>query len=101
MFLGQKILGCAAWSVDVELLFGKLRSTDRAPHDFMDRSQFFFVSKVSPTYCWPWWFGVYVRDEILPSYVGITINQLYGSLLNNQDSMESKAGIFERGWTTW
>ena len=50
MFLGQKILGCAAWSVDVELLFGKLRSTDRAPQTISWIAvSFFFVSKISPT----------------------------------------------------
>ena len=32
----------------------------------------------------------YIGDEILPSYVGIMIMHSKGSLLNNQDSMESK-----------
>ena len=43
----------------------------------------------------------YIGDEILPSYMGNLwnsfINHYKGSLLNNQDSMESKAVFFFRG----
>ena len=41
----------------------------------------------------PGWLG-YIGDEILPSYIGIIINVWEGSLLTNQDSMESRRVFF-------
>ena len=41
----------------------------------------------------PGWLD-YIGDEILPSYIGVIINELYGSLLTNQDSMESRRDFF-------
>ena len=51
----------------------------------------------------------YIGDEILPSYVVIIINHnnkplLYkdpGSLLNNQDSMESKVACFRGSFVSY
>ena len=40
----------------------------------------------------------FIGDQTLPSYMGIIIYHLKGSLLNNQDSMESKAVFFS--WLT-
>ncbi len=47
----------------------------------------------------PGWLG-FIGDDELSSYMGIIIKLLEGSLLNNQDSMENKAGVVWP-WLTW